>query len=500
MSISSLSKIIVIAFSAVAFVSCGSLRGEVILPSIFCDHMVLQHGATLPVWGKASPGEVLTVSILGHSAKTIAASDGNWRVTLPPLVASSIPQHLIVQGNNRIEIQDVLIGDVWICAGDSNMEYPLSESTGGRDTQGEPPDHNLRFFYTPKSLSENPSRSTRGRWMTSSTQNSPSFSAVGYFFARDLRSSQHLPIGIIQCTEDESPAQTWVSHGGLSKKPSFSGYLTERVSQTADQKTPSSLFNRLMLPLLPYAITGVIWYQGESNEGFASLEYRRLFPRLIRDWREQWNQGSFPFFFVLAAGFGDQEGPVVESFMGDDHQARRALPWLREGQSCALTLPNTGMAVATDLGISDERQPPDKLDVGRRLALLARKRVYGEAVVDSGPRFDEMSREGARIRVKFHDVGGGLTLGASPFQGNNDGPMLQTKLTGFAVAGADGKWYAATGLIDGNSVLLTCDAVQHPMEARYNWSGYPGGNLYNKEGLPAAPFRTDASQPYDLRK
>ena len=497
MSISStsLGKIIVVAFSAVALLPCGSLRAEVILPSIFCDHMVLQHGATLPVWGKASPGEVLTVSILGHSARTIAAPDGNWQVTLPPLVASPIPQHFIVQGNNRIEIQDVLIGDVWICAGDSNMEYPLSESTGGRDTQGEPSDHNLRFFYTPESLSEDPSRSTRGRWMTSSTQNSPSFSAVGYFFARDLRSSQRLPIGIIQCTEDESPAQVWVSHGGLSKKPSFSEYLTERVSQTADQKTPSSLFNRLVFPLIPYAITGVIWYQGESNEGFASLEYRRLFPRLIRDWREHWKQGPFPFFFVLAAGFGDQDGPVVESFNGDGHQPRRALPWLREGQSCALILPNTGMADATDLGMPDEHQPPDKLDVGRRLALLARKRVYGEPVVDSGPRYCCMSREGAKIRMRFQDVGGGLILGATPFQGDDSRAMSQTKPTGFAVAGKDGKWYAATALIDGSSILLSSDAVQHPMEARYNWSGYPRGNLYNKDGLPAAPFRTDTVQP-----
>lgn len=497
MSISSkgLGQRIVTAFFAVAFVSCGSLWAEATLPSIFCDHMVLQHGATLPVWGKASPGEVVTVSILGRSAKTIATSDGNWRVTLPPLVASAIPQHLVVQGNNRIDIQDVLVGDVWIGAGESNMEYPLSESSGGRDTQGEPLDHNLRFFYTPKSLFDDSSHSTRGRWMTSSSQNSSSFSAVGYFFARDLRSSQHLPIGIIQCTEGESPAQAWISHRGLSKKPSFSGYLTEEMSQTVDQKTPSSLFNRLVLPLIPYAITGVIWYQGESNEGFASLEYRRLFPRLIRDWREHWKQGPFPFFFVLAAGFGDQDGPVVESFMGDAHQPRRALPWLREGQSCALMLPNTGMAVATDLGMPDEHQPPDKLDVGRRLALLARKRVYGETVVDSGPRYCNMSREGARIRVKFQDVGGGLTLGATPFQGGDSRAIPQTKPTGFAVAGADGKWYSATALIDGSNILLSSDAVQHPLEARYNWSGYPRGNLYNKEGLPAAPFRTDTAQP-----
>ena len=470
------------------------LHAEVVLPSIFGDHMVLQQGTTLPVWGKASPGENVTVSIAGRTVKTVAALDGNWRVTIPPLSASASSTTLVVSGKNLIEIQDVLIGDVWVCAGEGNMKFPLSESSNGKETQGEPADHALRFFCIPTNLSADSGYQPRGRWVIASPLDSPSFSAIGYFFARDLRSTQHLPIGMIQCTVSESPIQAWISHRGLSAAPSFSSYLTT-ASQTNGQNVPSTLFNRLIQPLIPYALTGVIWYQGESEVGKAALDYRLKFQRLIRDWRAAWKQGPFPFLFVQAAGYGDREGAVVESFYGKEHHESRGLPWLREGTACALMLPNTGMAVAMDLGIADEHQPPDKLDVGRRLALLARRKVYGEKLIDAGPQYHDMVREESRIRVRFDDVGGGLTLGLSPFQSETAGPIIPTKLTGFAVAGNDGKWYPATAIIDGKSVLLSSDAVQKPIAARYNWSGYACGNLYNKEGLPAAPFRTDTAQP-----
>lgn len=473
----------------------NGLHAEVVLPPIFGDHMVLQQGTTLPVWGKASPGEIVTVSIAGRSVQTAASLDGMWRVTIPPLSALASSTELLVKGNNLINIQDVLIGDVWICAGEGNMDFPLAESTGGKDTQGEPADHALRFFCVPKSLATDSGYQPRGRWMIASPLNSPAFSAIGYFFARDLRSTQRLPIGMIQCTTHESSVQAWISQRGLSAAPSLSGSLTKIASPENSQNAPSSLFNRLIKPLIPYALTGVIWYQGESEVGKAALNYRLYFQRLIRDWRTAWKQGPFPFFFVQSAGYGDMEGPVVESFYGEDHHERRGLPWLREGIACALRLPNTGMAVATDLGVPDEHIPPDKLDIGRRLALLARKRVYGENLVDAGPRYREMVCEGNRMRVWFQDSGGGLTLGVPPFPGDAEGPIIPTKLTGFAVAGNDHKWYAATARIEGKSVLLSSDAVQKPIAARYNWSGYTRGNLYNKEGLPAVPFRTDTAQP-----
>jgi sialate O-acetylesterase len=308
---------------------------------------------------------------------------------------------------------------------------------------------------------------------------------------------------MIQCAWGETPTQAWISRKGLSAPPSFSKYLAalnEKTSsfpesQSVNKNIPSVLFNGMIAPLVPYALTGVISYQGESNEGSEALEYRRLFPRLIRDWRKQWGQGAFPFFFVSLAGFGDTEGALVESITDDKQHARRGWPWLREGAACALSLPNTGMAVATDLGVAEDRLPADKLDVGRRLALLARKRLYGEEVVDLGPRYHSIHIEGAKLRVIFDSLGGGLTLGIPPFPQENSLIKLSTHLKGFAIAGADGKWFTAQGNIEGGSVLLSSDAVPFPRAVRYNWRGFPLGNLYNKEGLPAAPFRSDSFQP-----
>ncbi len=478
-------------------------QAEVTLPAIFGDHMVLQQEATLPVWGKADPGEQVSIRLAARHAQTRADGLGNWRVTLQPLAASGTPKTLVVQGKNHLEIQDVLVGDVWIAVGEGNMEFPLSDALGGENAPEMKHDPALRLFIAEKHAALRPDHQGAGHWVLCTPETAAAFSAVGYFFARDLRSSQHLPIGMIQCTWEGTPSQAWMSREGLGAAPSFSKYLAELEerslpssdAQSVDQKTPSSLFNGMIAPLVPYALTGVISYQGESNEGMGAPEYRRLFPRLIRDWRKQWGQGPFPFFFVLLAGFGAEEGPVVEPFMEENHLLHRAWPWLREGAACALTLPNTGMAVATDLGVSEDRLPVDKLDVGRRLARLARKRVYGEEIVDSGPSYRSIHVEGANIRVTFDSIGGGLTLGITPFSQENSVAKLSTHLEGFAIAGADGKWFSAQGKIDGESVLLSSDAVPSPLAVRYNWRGFPLGNLYNKEGLPAAPFRSDANQP-----
>ena len=472
-----------------------ALHAEVTLPAIFGDHMVLQQGTTLPIWGKAAPGEEVLVTLRQQSAQTVAAPNGSWRVMLRQLPVSPNATTLVVQGNNRIEIQDVLLGDVWLCAGEGNMEFPLSDAVEGKDEQSGMGDGYLRFFLADKTPSLMPEGQGSGHWVVCTPDAAAAFSAVGYFFARDLRNARQRPIGMIQCAWKQSPAQAWISQQGLDAKPSFSRHLSTSGLSEAGQKTSSALFNGMIHPLIPYAITGVIWYQGESNEGLDALEYRRLFPRLITDWRKQWGQGPTPFFFVSPAGFGDEEGPVVEPFSSDNHHPSRALPWLREGAACALALPNTGMAAATDLGLPDELYPPDKLDVGRRLALLARKRVYGEEIVDSGPAFQSMQTEGAKIRVKFSNVGSGLTLGGSPFQREDVSPSIATLLTGFALAGREGKWFPATGLIKGDTVLLSSDAVSHPTEVRYNWKGFAVGNLYNREGLPATPFRSDTAQP-----
>ncbi len=482
------------------FLMGSTLHAEVTLPAIFGDHMVLQQGSTLPIWGKALPGETVLVTLGHQSAQAVAASDGNWRVMLRPMPSSPDSLRLVVQGENRLEINDVLVGDVWMCAGEGNMDYPLSTAEGGKETPGNTGDRYLRFFMADKTPSLTPDQKGGGMWIVCTGDSAPDFSAVGYFFARDLRNARQRPIGIIQCTSKDAPLQAWVSREGLEAAPSFQKYLSLSGSEQADQKTPSALFNGMIRPLIPYAIIGTIWYQGESNEGRDALEYRRLFPRLIRDWREQWKMGPFPFLFVSPAGFGDEEGASVEEFLLANKQPSRAIPWLREGAACALSLPNTGMAEATDLGLPDELYPPDKLDVGRRLALLARKRVYGEEIVDSGPMFESMKVEGAKIRVKFKNVGSGLTLGISPFQQEDIGPATTAHLTGFSLSGKDGKWFPARGVIHGDTVLLSSDAVPYPVAVRYNWAGFPKGNLYNKEGFPAPPFRTDTEQPMRFLK
>lgn len=488
--------------SAAPFI--GIAEAEVSLPPVFSDRMILQQGMTLPVWGRASPGESISVSCSGRYAETRANSAGRWRVTLRPLSTSFEQMSLVVNGNNRIEIHDVIVGDVWICAGEGNMQMPLSESS--RASEGLVlSDKAFRFFDGKK-------------WSFCTPDTTAHFSAVGYFFGRDLRASTRLPIGIISCTSARSSITAWISRSGLSSTHSI---LTDKsqLSPLSGAATaavgPSSLFQSLLVPVIPYAITGAIWYQGESDEGPAALQYRRMLPRLIRDWRSHWGEGPFPFYFVSLAGFGSVDGPAVELYEnrvlgekpfrseggGDlggqgpkSFSSRRGWPWIREAIASTLSLPSTGMAVATDLGVQDECHPPDKLNVGRRLALLARHRVYGETLLDVGPTYREMKIEGNKIRVEFDSVGGGLTLGISPSQ-EGENTSLATGLRGFAVAGVDRKWFPAQGRIDGGGVLVSSDAVPLPVAVRYNWRGYPLGNLYNKEGLPAPPFRSDSDQP-----
>ena len=479
------------------------LRAEVTMPPIFGDHMVLQQGVTLPIWGSASPGERISLSFGQINESTFADSFGNWRITLRPLPATAAPLFMVINGRNRIEFDDVIIGDVWICAGEVNMAFPISEASAGKDIDDKIYDPKLRFFKEgePASLTNGKSAGTykkmKGHWVVCTPQTISSLSAVGYFFARDVRSSHHLPVGMIQCTRERTPIISWISRKGLSKSPAILAIFNapEGGAFNKGMSAPSSCFDRLIQPLIPYAITGVIWYQGESDEGNAALQYRRTFQRLIRDWRDHWGEGPFPFYFVSLAGFGAEGGPAVEGYHGADGSVSRGWPWIREGAAGALCLPGTGMAQACDLGVPDDREPSDKLDVGRRLALLARHRVYGEELVDSGPTYRGIKIKGDKVRIDFDSAGGGLVIGTSPDKAGDFSSSLVTSLKGFALSGSDRKWFPAHGRIEGKSVLLWSDAVPHPVAVRYGWKGFPNGSLYNQEGLPAAPFRSDDYQP-----
>lgn len=563
----------------------GTIRADVTLSAIFGDHMVLQQGMSLPIWGEADPGEKVTVQFVGQKVTTTARQDGQWRVNLQPVYLRSSPDVLIIDGKNHLEFSDVLVGDVWLCSGQSNMAFPLSEADGGAEAAIHAHDDQLRFFVVAPKRALRPQRQLEGRWESCSPKAAAGFSAVGYFFGRDLRMATGMPIGLIGSYCGATSAQSWMSLAALRQSPSFSNYLAEYdqllrdfpknqetfsqqkinyeqdlalweeqvgkpyQEELADWKrkckeacsklwaqplkpepllpkpvpplepeggvtAPTVFFNGMIAPLIPYAITGVIWYQGEANENSESkyswmttlpkstintnipsaIEYRRLFQRLIRSWRAAWGEGPFPFYFVSLAGFRKSTLDPVEMLVDEEGNLNPGWAWLREGAEMALGLPETGMAVATDVGNPNDIHPKDKLDIGRRLALLARKNLYAQNVTAVGPTYQSMQQEGRTIRLTFNNTGKGLTVAAPPWR--YDGTIVVPRLLqGFAIAGDDRHWYDAVAVIEGNDVIVSSEFVPKPTAVRYNWKDNPTGNLYNKEGLPAGAFRTDLDQP-----
>jgi len=457
--------------------SVFSLRAEVTLAPVFSDHMVIQRGVTLPVWGTASPGEKVIVTCAGREARTAANAEGTWRVNLRPVSFTGGRCELIVNGFNRIEIHDVLPGDVWIAAGEGEMAAPLSEFPVGTRS-ATIPDPGARFFVR--------DAVGKGRWVVVSRETSPSVPAVPFFFSRDLRAARKVPVGVIDCTTGTpAPISSWISASGLSGLA-----LPDR-----DGMAPTQLFRNLIRPLIPYAITGVIWNQGSSDEGLRALRHRLFLSHLIRDWRRAWEQGPFPFLMLLPAGNGSPGGSPVEPCFGDLGEPRRAWPWIREGIVASLRLPNTGIACSTDLGGDGEAGCFDPLVAGRRLALTARRLVYGEEIACTGPLFRHARIESNRIRLFFVGAERGLTVGTRPGTGEGAALSVSPGLRGFALRGASGRWFPAEARIDGETVLLSCDAVPEPLAARYGWKSLSDGNLYDRAGLPAPPFRTDDDQP-----
>ena len=451
------------------------LRAEVRLAPIFSDHMVIQQGVTLPIWGTAAPGETVIVTCAGREARTIANGSGSWRVILRPITYTGDQIELIVNGSNRIEIHDVLPGDVWIAAGEGGMAAPLVDTSIGQRS-GLVSDPATRFYLQ--------DATGRGHWEVVTPKTSPSLPAVPFFFARDLRACRKIPIGMIDCTTgSDAPIDAWISSSGLRGVVPLSKNASVR----------SRLFQTLIAPLVPFAISGVIWEQGKSDEGAHALRHRLFLMHLIRDWRHVWEQGPFPFLMLLPAGKGSADAIVVEPYLGDHGTPRRAWPWIREGITQSLTLPDTGIASATDLGEQDDGFDP--LVAGRRLALTARHLVYGEEIAFMGPVFRSARIEQNRMHLFFANAKGGLTIGGAPGSGEETRFEVSSSLKGFALCGKDGRWFPANAKIEGESVLLWSDAVSKPEAARYNWKSMPQGNLYDRSGLPAPPFRTDLYQP-----
>jgi sialate O-acetylesterase len=470
-------------------------------PHALCrEGMVLQQKSPVAIWGKADAGEPVSVTFRGQKVTGKADAKGDWMVTLNSGDAGG-PEEMIIEGNNRLHYKNVLVGEVWLCSGQSNMEW----SVGGCDKTDRdfafsaPHDSQFRLFHARKTPKVRPETTTGGSWVEADSKTIGNWTAVGYFFGRDLREHVKVPVGLIQSAWGGTRAEAWTSPRALASSPAYKGEIEkfQQTTQTQEPEAkgpnpnaPSVLFNGLISPLVNYRIKGAIWYQGESNTNKA-YAYRQLFPLMIQDWRRHWNQPNdldFPFYFVQLA----PHRPVVAE-PGDSTWAE-----LREAQLLTLKLPHTGMSVITDYGDERDIHPTPKRPVGERLALIARARDYGEKVESSGPEFKEMKLEGNKAVLSFDHATGLVAKELVPVEPRKNSKAwrvkegsAEAKLVGFTVCGPDHKFYPAQARIEGSHVIVTCDRVPEPRAVRYGWADHPVCNLFNSAGLPASPFRTD---------
>ncbi len=493
-----------------ACLACGAAYADVKLPALIANNMVLQRGTEVAVWGTADPGEKVTVKLAAQEVTATANEGGNWKLNLAAMEAGG-PFEMTIAGKNTLTLTNVMVGEVWVCSGQSNMAFTL---TSARDAQQEiaAADYpQIRLFTTRRVVSDKPLSDTQGRWAPCSPQTAGSFSAVGYFFGRALHAALKVPVGLIDSSWGGTAAEAWTSMPTLTAEPELKPILDRwdkyvadfpQAMETYNTKTlanwtaacekakaegkplpnkpnlppgpaspnrPANLYNGMIAPLVSYAIKGAIWYQGESNAGRA-YQYRKLFPTMIQDWRKAWGRGDFTFLFVQLANYMDQVPEPAESAWAE----------LREAQTMTLSLPNTGMAVIIDIGEAKDIHPKNKQDVGWRLSVAALAVAYGQKdTVYFGPTYDSMAVEGDKVRLRFKHADGGLVA-----KGGG-------ALTGFAVAGEDKKFKWAQAAIEGDTIVVSAADIAAPVAVRYAWANNPVCNLYNGAGLPASPFRTD---------
>ena len=481
------------------------------LSSLFTDHAVLQRDIAVPVWGKAEPGAKLVVQFAGQEKPATADKDGKWSVKLDPLAASAEGRALsvkTVEGNEAVARQDVLVGEVWVCSGQSNMGFKVAGAVNGLQAMKNANDSQLRLFAASARATAEPSDSIGGTWALDSTESVTNFSAVAYFFGIELRQKLGVPVGLIKSAVGGTVAEAWTPKADLELNPTLKPLLDKQASHlvsypklletykqreaeliqqhadaaakakaegkpeprkpqppqdpATDINRPTGLFNGSIAPLVPYAMRGVIWYQGESNSA-RGKEYQTLFPALITSWRKSWAQGDFPFLFVQITPHNNMS------------------PEIREAQRLTVqTTQNTAMAVTLDVGHPSDIHPQDKQPVGARLALAARALAYGEKVEYSGPDYDSLSVSGNKARLSFKHIGGGLVA-------------KEGTLKGFTIAGSDNKFVEATTAIKGDHIVVFSDSVSAPTAVRYGWVNVPEASLWNKAGLPASPFQTDGA-------
>jgi sialate O-acetylesterase len=489
-------------------------QAEVKLPAVISDNMVLQAGKPVVIWGWDDPRQQVTVvctsaGAAARSAAVQADQDGRWQVTLPAFTAGQALEISAKDGTSVKTVKNVLVGEVWVASGQSNMQWSVRQSDNFEQEAAAAKYPKLRMFSVTRETADEPKRDCQGRWVECSPETVGDFSAAGYFFGRHLHKELKVPVGVINTSWGGTAAEAWTSRPVLAAEPSMKPLLDRWVRQIADAdkvvafnakllddwkaavakakaekkpvpkmprlvtdprkspNRPASLYNAMIVPLLPYAIRGAIWYQGESNHTRA-WEYRTLFPLMIRNWRQAWGQGDFPFGFVQLAPFNYHNEPFY-------------CAELREAQRLTLkALRNTGMAVTMDIGNPKDIHPKNKQEVGRRLGLWAMATVYGKKDLEySGPMYESMKVEGDKVRLTFSHACGGLVT--------RDGKAPSH----FLIAGDDQRFVPAQAAIEGNQVVVSSPAVARPAAVRYAWQHDAEPNLANKEGLPASPFKTD---------
>jgi len=472
--------------------------------ALISDNMVLQQGMAVPIWGTANDGEQVTVKFAGQTVTTTAQA-GRWMVRLSPLPANATPQTMTITGENTVTINNVLVGEVWLCGGQSNMAFGLGNAADAAVHLAGANDPLLRLITIPRTGKAEPQQDVEAKWLPCTSSNVAGFSAVGYFFGRDLRRARGVPVGLINANVGGTAAERWLSREALAAEPALKHILDEHARaltnyaaareqfkkdepqllaqwQVAVKKAkaegkpapkqpvapknpvtngPATLYNAMIAPLQPFALAGVIWYQGESNARRAQ-EYQTLFPALIHCWRAAWNRPELPFLFVQIAPHHSQPPEIREA---------QLLSWKK--------VPHTAMVVITDYGDAGNIHPKQKEPVGARLALAARAIAYGEKIEYSGPVYESFKVDGHNVILSFSHVDGGLVAKGGA-------------LKGFTISGDGTNFVPAVAQIVGETVVVSSPEVAKPVAVRYGWANVPDVNLFNKADLPASPFRTDA--------
>ena len=471
---------------ALAIWSCGivAARADVSLNNMFGDHMVLQQGLKNKVWGKADPGETVTVTLGSQTHSTTAAADGSWHVFLDPVMEYGGPHTLTVKGKNTVTFNDVLIGEVWVCAGQSNMQWSVNASNDPDIEKAAAKFPNIRLITVPHVGTQEPQWNFKGTWAACTPDTVGGFSAVGYFFGRQLHQTLGVPVGLINNAWGGSAAEAWVKRDKLAAHPHLKAihdrWLKLESADKPDENQlkgnhrPGNIHSGVLTPSIGYGIRGVIWYQGESNSGRAH-QYRELFPFMIKSWREEWGLGDFPFYWVQLADYQAEKAEPAESVWAE----------LREAQTMTLqAVPNGGEAVIIDIGEGKDIHPKNKQDVAKRLARWALAETYKvPGIVCRSPLYKSMEKAGNKIVLAFDNVPGGKA-GWRPFD--------VAEPVGFTIAGADKKFVTAKATIaEDGRIEVWSDAVAEPVAVRYAWADNPVCNMYSAAGLPLTPFRTD---------